>query len=118
MAYTQYTKNLLSASTNGKGIKVTATATTGTTIHTAVAGTTSVDEVWLYAANNGTTSANLTLEWGSTTAPDNNILIYIPAYGGLQPIAPGLLLNGGLLITAFASVANVITIYGYVNTLS
>ncbi len=37
-----YSKVLLSGSTNGKQIKVAATATPGTTIHTAVTGTTSI----------------------------------------------------------------------------
>jgi hypothetical protein len=35
-------KRILSGSTNGKPIKVVATSTAGTTIHTAVAGTTPV----------------------------------------------------------------------------
>ena len=43
-----YTKRLLSGSTNGRPIKVAATATPGTTIHTAVTGTTDFDEVWIY----------------------------------------------------------------------
>ena len=40
-----YSKQLLSGGTNGKNIKVAATATAGTTIHTAVAGTTDIDEI-------------------------------------------------------------------------
>ena len=40
-----FTKTLLSGSTNGKAILVAATATPGTTIHTAVAGTSSLDEM-------------------------------------------------------------------------
>ena len=46
-----YSKQLLSGGTNGKNIKVAATATAGTTIHTANAGTTDIDEIWLYACN-------------------------------------------------------------------
>ena len=43
-----YSKQLLSGSTNGKGIKI---ANTSTTVHTAVAGTSDIDEIWLYAVN-------------------------------------------------------------------
>jgi len=46
-----FTKALLSGSTQGKGIKVVATASTGTTIHTTGTSSTTVDEVWLYAYN-------------------------------------------------------------------
>ncbi len=43
-----YSKVLLSGSTNGKGIKI---ASSSTTVHTAIAGTSSIDEIWLYAVN-------------------------------------------------------------------
>ncbi len=46
-----YDKRLLSGSTNGRLIKVVATATAGTLIHTAVTGTTNIDEIHLYAVN-------------------------------------------------------------------
>ena len=36
---------LLSGSTQGKGIKVVQTATAGTTIHTAVSGTSAIDQI-------------------------------------------------------------------------
>lgn len=47
-------KTKLSGATNGKQIKVVATATPGTTIHTAVAGTATWDEVWICAFVTGT----------------------------------------------------------------
>ena len=111
-----FSKQMLSGSTNGKGIKVAATATAGTTIHTAVAGGSSYDEVWLYAHNTSASAVKLTLEWGEATAPDGNIEITIPAEGnGLVLIAPGLLINNGLVVKAFAATTNVINIFGYVN---
>ena len=110
-----FSKIKLSGSTSGKPIKVTATATTGTTIHTAIAGSSDVDECWLYACNTGASSILLTLEWGGTTSPDDLIEVAIPGESGLTLIAPGLLLNGGLLITAFAGTADVINIIGFVN---
>lgn len=114
-----FTKVLLSGSTQGKAIKVVQTATAGTTIHTAVSGTSSLDEVWLYAHNSSVNAVKLTLEWGEATAPDGNIEINIGGEGtGLVLVAPGLLLQNSLVIKAFAAIANVITITGYVNRIS
>ena len=73
-----YSKELLSGSTQGKGILVAATATAGTTIHTAVAGTTDIDEIWLYGVNTHSADLKLTLEWGEATEPNGNIEITVP----------------------------------------
>lgn len=114
-----YSKQLLSGSTNGKGIKVAATATAGTTIHTAVSGTSSIDEIWLYAHNTSASTVKLTLEWGEATAPDGNIEINIGAEGtGMILVAPGIPLQNGLVVKAFAGTANVINIFGYVNRIA
>jgi hypothetical protein len=111
-----YSKQLLSGSTNGKGIKVAATATAGTLIHTAVTGTSSLDEIWLYAHNTSSAAVKLTLEWGGVAAPDDHVEINIGAEGtGMILIAPGILLQNGLIVRAFAATANVINIFGYVN---
>lgn len=113
-----YSKELLSGSTNGKAIKLTATGTPGTTIHTGSTDTTITDEVWLYAQNTDTTARKLTIEWGGTAAPDDLIEITIPAESGLVLVAPGLLIKGAataLVVRGFAASANVITIHGYVN---
>ena len=114
-----FTKTLLSGSTNGKAIKVVATATAGTTIHTAVSGTASLDEVWLNAHNSSAATVKLTLEWGEATAPDGNIEINIGAEGtGLVLVSPGILLQNSLVVKAFAATANVVTLTGYVNRIS
>ena len=109
-----FNKIPLSASANGKGILVAATATIGTTIHTAGAGTANFDEVWLYAHNNSSSSVKLTIEYGSVSAQDN-IELVISGESGLVLIVPGLFLNNSLVITAFAALTNVITIHGYIN---
>lgn len=109
------TKKLLSGSTNGKAIKVAATATLGTTIHTAVSGTSPMDEIWLWAFNSDTADRTLTIEFGGATAPDQNIVLPIPSKIGLVLVVPGLLLQNSLVVTAFASAANVITINGFVS---
>ena len=114
-----FTKTLLRGSTNGKAIKVVATATAGTTIHTAVSGTASLDEVWLYAHNSSAATVKLTLEWGEATAPDGNIEINVGAEGtGLVLVSPGILLQNSLVIKAFAATANVVTLVGYVNRIA
>lgn len=111
-----YTKLKLSGSTGGKAIKVAANATPGTTIHTAHA--TSLDEVWIWAVNSSGAFVKLTLEWGETTAPDGNIEVPIPPEEGLILVSPGLLLTNSLVVKAFAGVANVILIHGFVNRIS
>jgi hypothetical protein len=115
-----YTKQALSGSTDGKGIKVVATATLGTTIHTAQSSTTEgeYDEVWLYAFNSDSTPVLLTIEWGGVTDPDSIIEVPIPSQEGLMTIIPGLILHNSLVVTAFAASANVITITGFVNRIS
>lgn len=113
-----YTKVLLSGSTNGKNIKVAATATPGTTIHTAVTGTTSMDEIWLWAVNSDTTNRKLTIEFGGTTSPDDLIELTVPAESGLMLVVPGLLLQNDLVVKAFAASANLVLINGYVNRIT
>lgn len=113
-----FTKRALSGSTNGRMIKVAATATAGTTIHTAVTGTTDFDEIWLYAANNHTADVNLTIEFGGTTSPDDLIQFSVPYKSGLYLIVPGWVLQNGLLVRAFAATTNVISIGGWVNRIA
>ena len=113
-------KRKLSGSTDGKGIKVAATATAGTAIHTAVAGTTAgtFDEIWLYAFNSHTEAVTLTIEFGGATAPDQNIVCSLASKSGLQLIVPGLILQNEATVKAFAGTANVITISGFVNSIT
>jgi len=113
-----YTKELLSGGTNGKHINVAATATTGTTVHTTVSGTSSKDEIWLYATNTSSNAVLLTIEFGGTTDPDNLMQITIPAQSGPMLVIPGWLLQNSLVITAFAGTANVINLNGYVTRIT
>lgn len=116
-----FAKTILSGSTDGKAIKVAATATPGTTIHTGPTNTAHLHEVWLYAQNTDTTDRKLTIEWGGTAAPDDLIEFTVKAENGLYLIVPGLILKGNasaLVVRAFAATTNVITISGYVNTIT
>ena len=75
--------NKLSASTDGQGIKVAASSSPGTIIHTAAAGTDTLDEVWIWAMNTGVSNHKLTLQWGGTTDPDDLIEVTVTAEAGL-----------------------------------
>lgn len=114
---TIFNKNKLSGSTDGRGIKVVATTTPGTTIHTAVSGTTANtwDELWMWAVNSDTAAKKLTIEFGGTTSPDDTIEVTIPPESGLFLVVPGLILDNGSVVKAFAASANVVMIHGYVN---
>lgn len=116
-----FTKRKLSGSTDGKGIKVTQTATPGDTIHTATTGTSAADdydEIYLYAVNANTLALKLTVEFGGTTSPDNLIEMTIPGESGLECIVPGLPLQNGAVVKAFCASANLVMIYGYVNRIA
>jgi hypothetical protein len=43
--------------------------------------------------------------------------VSIPAKSGLYLVAPGIMLQNELVVKAFASVANVVIMHGYVNRL-
>jgi hypothetical protein len=113
-----YTKQILSGSTDGKGVLVAATATAGTLIHTGSTTTTTLDEIWLYAVNTSTSSVKLTIEWGEATAPNGNIEVTVLPEAGLVTVIPGLLIKGNataLTVRAFAGTTNVIVVHGFVN---
>ena len=112
-----FSKQKFSESTNGRQIKVVATASSGTLIHTAHA--TAWDEVWLYAVNDTATDRLLTIQWGGTTATDDDIEYTVKAQNGLYLIIPGLILTGSTTIRAYcAAAANAIQISGYVNRIT
>lgn len=106
-------RTLLSASTNGGPVLVQATATAGTTIHTADAS--AKDELWLWATNNSNTSVKLTMEFGGAGNITEQTLA---AEDGLVLVSPGLTFTGSLVIRAFAGTANVTQCFGYVNRIS
>jgi hypothetical protein len=116
-----FSKQILSGSTDGRGVLVVATASAGTTIHTGSSTSTTIDEVWLYAMNTSITDRKLTVQWGGTTSPNDDIELSVPGESGLVLVAPGLLLKGNatpLVIRAFAAITNEITIHGYVNRIT
>ena len=112
-----YSRMLLSGSTNGKPIKISATATAGTTVHTALTGTAGFDEIYIWLTNTDTVARTVTIEYGSVTDPDGLICkaVSLPASSPPIPILTGQVLNNAQVVAIFASATNVILATGYVN---
>lgn len=112
-----YSREKLSGSTNGKSIKIAATATAGTTVHTAQSGTAGWDEIYCWISNTSASAVNLTIEFGGVTDPDNLIVktLSIPANSPPIPVLTGQMLQNSLVVGMFASTANVLLATGYVN---
>jgi|11_taG_2_1085331.scaffolds.fasta_scaffold222993_1 hypothetical protein len=106
-------KGFLSASTHGDFVKIAATSSAGTLIHQAVNQVDDIDEVWLYACNTNTSAVTLTVEWSSAAVDDNLIVTINPNETVL--VAPGIPLRNNLEIKGFATVANKVNCFGYVN---
>ncbi|WP_341702631.1 hypothetical protein [Ferrovibrio sp.] len=111
-----FSTEFLSASTDGQQIKVAATSSPGTLIHTADAN--AKDIVFLYACNTDTVSRDLTIEWGGTTSPDDTVIVTLAAKSGMRLVVPGLPLTNSKAVRAFGSAANVIVIGGSVSRVS
>lgn len=121
MAVNQTVQIPFSASTQGQGVKLAATATPGTLIHTTGTGlfTTVFDKVFLWAYNSDTVDRVLTIEFGGATAPDQNITMTVPFKQGLIYVVPGLILAGSgsvaLTVKGFVTAgANVVVVSGYI----
>jgi hypothetical protein len=115
-----YTKEALSGSTHGRGIKIAATSSPGDTVHTASSGTTSAGEdvITLWAYNSDSSSHVLTLQWGGTTSPDDDVKVTIPAQSGLTLVAADLILRNSLIVKAYADSTNKITVHGSANRIA
>ncbi len=114
-----YTKHKLTGSTYGKGIKVTSTSSASPNVlHTATSSPTDFDELWLWAYSDHTDnqSVNLTIEFGSTTP--SKMTMAVESKKGLYLICPGLPIQFGLDVNAYAEIADKITLYGYVNRIT
>ena len=108
---------IASGSTNGRAVLVVATATAGTILHTVVTGTTDMDEVYIWAYNDHTADVLLTIAWGGATTPGDTFRYTVPFDDGLHLIVPGIRLQNGLVVRAFAAEASVVTCAINVNRL-
>ncbi len=115
--YRDYRKRKLSGSTDGRGIKVAASSTPGTLIHTALSNIAANewDEIWVRAVNTSGSPVKLTIEWGGTTSPDDLVEVTIPAEEGFTEVIPGHVLNNAQEVRAFAATADVIVLHGFVH---
>jgi hypothetical protein len=115
---TLYSKQILSASANGKPILPSTASTPGTLIHKSITETTSFDEIWIYAQCLDTIPRKLTIEWGQTLSTESQIILTPDAQAGLVLVVPGILLNGGLEVRAFTASPGSVSLFGYVNRIS
>ena len=114
-----YSKRLLSNSASGQQIKISATSALGAPLlHAAVSGTADLDEIWIWAQNSNSVGGKLTVEWGASQSPDDELEITIPPESGYVLVVPGLLLNNSASVRAFAASANLFMINGYVNRIT
>jgi len=93
-----------------------------TLIHTTGTSSANADEIWLYAANNSTSDALMTLYWGSSATADLLAPIVVQAYAGATLIIPGLILTGtgsaGTTVYATVATPSAVEIIGYVNRIT
>lgn len=111
---------LLSGSTDGKPVIVAATATPGTTIHTAASGSVSFDEVYAWVSNVTASAATITVEWGSVTDPGGHLCkaYSVPANSPPIPLITGQTLNNAAVVKAFSGTASALNITGHVNRIT
>lgn len=112
-------KRRLSGSTDGRPVQAVATASPGTTMHTAVPGTVTGtwDEIWMWAVNADAVARVVTVQFGNTAATDG-IPITLPPSSGLVLLIPGLVLQNGGVVRAYCAVASNVFISGYVNSVT
>lgn len=113
-----YTKVQLSGGTNGRNIKVSATVTPGTLIHTATVTASTLDEMFLDAINSSSSPVKVTIEFGGVTAPDDLIEFTVPAEDGPYSLVRGYPIDNGVLVRAFAASGNLVMINGFVNRIT
>ena len=114
---TTFTKQILSGSTDGRGIGITTSGSPGDTIHTSTSGSSNFDEIWIYSINQLPVSADVTIEFGGTN-PTDDITVIMPSKVGMQLVVPGMLLNNGTIVSAYSSTGSGIIIQGFVNRIT
>jgi hypothetical protein len=85
-----------SGATNGN---LVALQTTSTTLHTAIAGTDHIDEVYVYMCNIHTADLEVVIEIDGTGA-GSQIVVNIPFDDGPHLVLPGIRMDGGGTVKA------------------
>lgn len=106
------TREQLSGGTDYVPIQVTG-ITSGAAITVHAADPALEDSIYLWAVNRDTSVQTLSLEHGAATVAATIPIELEPNVP--QQVLDGLPLTNSLLLKAFASLANVISVYGYVN---
>jgi len=108
-------RHLLSASSYGDGILVTAVASPGTLVHTAVSGTAQADHVYLYMSTTYAANVPVFVEWGGTQDRDR-IQLSVTSRDGLYAVTPGIPLNQAKAVRVYTpGQGSVLLVAGYVN---
>jgi len=107
-----YEPIIAGGSTDGGLIKIAATASPGTAIHTGPATTTWYDFVTLWAFNKDISSVTLTIEWGTTGVDNEYSIIVQPGLVAVCVLDRWEIKGNAtaLTVAAYASVANKIFI--------
>lgn len=103
-----------STGNDGDMIAITQTSTEGNELHASIAGTDHIEEVFVYACNIHTANVLVTIEIGGVAAA-NRMTHSIPFDDGFHLIVPGIRIQNGTTIDAFASVTAVINCFVSVN---
>lgn len=102
-------KQFGTGTTNGRFVKVAATATAGTLLHTHNRQS-QFQRVRVDAWTTDSADRLLTLEWAGVTSPDDLIEVKLYADAGPRTVAC-FLLEKGKTVRAFAAAANVVNCY-------
>lgn len=105
-----------SGSTNGQPVAVAATASPGTTFHTASATAGVQDEIYMYLTNTDSVQRTVKVQFGGVAANDE-IDFPVPAGDTILAIA-GVPVTGSVIVAAYADAANKVNMFGYVNRIS
>lgn len=108
----------LSASTRGRPIQITATASTGTTLHVATTTAGTIDRLYIFLSNTSTASVIVTIEFGTTGGGFEKDYV-VPANDTILAV-DGEVIGGAATdtITAFATTGSVINATGRVERLT
>ena len=117
-----HTLEILSGSTNGRPISITATSGTGTALHTATSAANTVDVVELFASNEHSSDLLLSLQVGGTTDYTDTIKTTLKAQGtvgqdGAIPLGT-VTLNGGAVLRAICPTASKVKVWGNVKRIT
>ena len=113
-----WTSLKLSASSNGRNIKIAATSSTGTLLHTASATSGVTDFGYIDACNLSASDITLTLQWADDTSPDASTEVILTGKNGWERVVSGLPIEAGRRINAFAGQANLIMMNGFIHRLT